>query len=304
VDESSTLVLVVAQALLQETTTSLTGLPIDEIYPDRPSKGFRMVSVRHTDQSKTDGVAIVSGGLDSVTLAHHLVNQGQSPHLLSFDYGQRHKKELEYARGVAELLSLPWTLIDLSSLTELISTSALTSNPQRDGFPNDEKHNAIEVPEGHYAEDNMALTVVPNRNMMMLSIATAACVSMKGTYVAAGMHAGDHAQYPDCRVEFIEAYTEAAHWGNQGFIAAHFRVFTPFIEWDKNEIAFEAHRLGVQPADTWSCYKGGDWHCGRCGTCVERLEAIASVGDSDWDKTAYSDTEFWKRAVAEYKENV
>jgi 7-cyano-7-deazaguanine synthase len=225
------------------------------------------------------GVAIVSGGLDSITMVHYLLAQGTKPHLLSFDYGQRHRKELEFARALAEKKGLPWSLIDLSSLTDLISTSALTSNPQR----------------------NMALTVVPNRNMMMMSIATAVCVSSKGYYIAAGMHSGDHAQYPDCRPSFTDAFWQAAITGNQGFMRSDFFVWTPFIMNTKDDIAQIAFDLNVQPADTWSCYKGGSRHCGRCGTCVERLEAINSVGKPDWDQTEYEDPDFWKTAVAEYQ---
>lgn len=237
---------------------------------------------------KSDGVAIVSGGMDSVTLAHWLVSQGRRPHLLSFDYGQRHKKELLYAEECAERLGLNWSLVDLSTLTELIGTSALT-------FGED-------VPEGHYAEDNMALTVVPNRNMMMLSIAGAVAVSEQGSYIAAGMHAGDHAQYPDCREDFIFPFWNTLMQANQGFIDESFLVITPFLHKSKNGIAQLALDLGVPLHKTWSCYKGQETHCGRCGTCVERLEAIASVNaPPHWDLTEYEDTEFWKTAVAEFQ---
>lgn len=237
----------------------------------------------------SDGVAIVSGGMDSITMVYWLLSKGYEPHLLSFDYGQRHKRELNFALRCAEFQGLRWSLIDLSNVTDLISTSALTYGH--------------EVPEGHYAEDNMALTVVPNRNMMMLSVATAVAVSSKYRYVAAGMHAGDHAQYPDCRPEFIDSMYAAILRGNEGFIEPGFELLTPWIHRTKNEIAAEAFRLGVVLSETWSCYKGGSVHCGRCGTCVERLEAINSVVDAptDWDKTDYMDTEYWRQAVAAYQ---
>ena len=236
-----------------------------------------------------DGVAIVSGGLDSVTMVYHLIAEGLRPRLISFDYGQRHKKELQFAERAAYDLGLSWNLVDLSSITGLIASSALTFGQ--------------EVPEGHYAEDNMALTVVPNRNMMMLSVAAAIAVSDKLKYVAAGMHAGDHAQYPDCRPEFIDSLYYTIKQANKGFIRSDFQVLAPWINRTKNDIAQAAFDLDVPLDKTWSCYKGEEVHCGRCGTCVERLEAIASVEDAsdDWDKTEYADTEFWKIAVAEFQ---
>ncbi len=142
---------------------------------------------------ESDGVAIVSGGMDSITLVYYLIKVHKAqPHLLSFDYGQKHIKELQFALACAERLQLRWSLIDLSSVTDLISNSALTSKSS--GEVGDTRE--IEVPEGHYAQDNMALTVVPNRNSMMLSVATAVAVNNKYKYVAAGMHAGDSYQYP------------------------------------------------------------------------------------------------------------
>jgi 7-cyano-7-deazaguanine synthase len=254
-----------------------------------------------------DGVAIVSGGMDSITMVYELIRQGHYPHLLSFDYGQRHKKELDYALMCAERLSLNWSLIDLSSITELIGNSALTSKPkpwEAPGVVGDmfEGTPAIDVPEGHYAEDNMAITVVPNRNMMMVSIAGAVAVNAKYKYVAAGMHAGDHAQYPDCRPEFIEDVERALHTANEGFIPEDFIVMTPWLYKSKNDIAQAAYDLTVPLHLTWSCYKGGAYHCGRCATCVERLEAVASVPATwHWDHTIYEDTEYWKQVVADWK---
>jgi len=254
---------------------------------------------------ESDGVAIVSGGLDSVTMVHFLMRQGHRPHLLSFDYGQRHKRELQYALQVAESLSLRWSLIDLTSLTELISNSALTSQDQHWTPPGVEGDmfagGEIPVPEGHYAEDNMAITVVPNRNMTMLSIAIAVAVNFKYEYVAFGAHSGDHAQYPDCREVFLENLYTTAMQANEGFINDKFRITTPWLGISKNDIAQEALQLDVQPATTYSCYNGGVNHCGRCATCVERLEALDSVHVPGWDETVYDDTEYWKGVVAEWK---
>jgi 7-cyano-7-deazaguanine synthase len=256
---------------------------------------------------ESDGVAIVSGGMDSITMVYNLVLEGGlRPHLVSFDYGQRHRKELDFALWNAEKLGLRWSLIDLTSLTDLIATSALTSPSVTKldmlEHTSEDEGRLIEVPEGHYAEDNMRLTVVPNRNMMMMAIGTAICVSNEGSYLAAGMHAGDHFQYPDCRAPFVRAMNEAIHLGNEGFLNPGFDIITPWIGLSKNDIAAEAFQLQVPLNKTWSCYKGGDIHCGRCGTCVERLEAIDSVGEGTWwDKTEYADVTYWRQAVANAK---
>jgi 7-cyano-7-deazaguanine synthase len=262
----------------------------------------------------SDGVAIVSGGMDSITMVHMLVKEfGLHPHMVSFDYGQRHRKELNFALWNAEQLGLRWSLIDLSSLTDLIATSALTSKSRTDvrGPTGAGPHPhevvsygevpEIEVPEGHYAQDNMAITVVPNRNMMMMSIGAAIVVSNRGHYLAAGMHAGDHYQYPDCRPVFVREVASTILIGNEGFIEHDFDVKTPFINQTKNDIAAAAYEYEVPLSRTWSCYRGGAFHCGRCGTCVERLEAIDSVVEAPpgWDQTIYQDAEFWKQAIAD-----
>lgn len=257
--------------------------------------------VRHYPEGReagimSDGVAIVSGGMDSVTLVHHLLDDGYRPHLLSFDYGQRHKKELQYALWTAERLNLHWSLIDLSNITDLIASSALTSNN-------------IDVPEGHYAEDNMAITVVPNRNMMMLSIASAVAVSHNAGYVALGIHAGDHAQYPDCRRKFLSSCEMTIKYANESFIDNEFELLAPFIDRSKADIARRAYQLEVPLEKTWSCYKGGEYHCGRCATCVERLEAIDEASQrerilsAEWDRTIYEDTTYWRHVVEEWKAN-
>lgn len=270
------------------------------------------------------GVAIVSGGLDSTTLIHHLLVEGHELRLLSFDYGQRHKKELRYAAMTAQRLGLKHDVIDLTGITHLISNSALTSGPEpkfydvaddidrivADGKP----EHGIPVPEGHYAEENMKLTVVPNRNMIMLSIAAGVAVNEKANFLAAAVHAGDHFVYPDCRPDFIDAASKAIIAGNEGFNdwyvpkVGNFALNTPFLYWSKADIAYRALELSVPLHLTWSCYKGESVHCGRCGTCVERLEAIAAAqqrametelngGRLIEDKTEYADTEFWKIAT-------
>ena len=210
-------------------------------------------------------VAIVSGGMDSVTLAYWLAERGDRLHLLSFDYGQRHgSRELDCARTAARRLHASHDVIDLSAIRVLIGSSSLTSDQA--------------VPDGHYAEQTMKATVVPNRNMMMLSLASAVAVSEGARSVATGVHGGDHFIYPDCRPEFIQACSAAVLIGNTGFTAPGFwGIEAPFVTRDKEWIAREGDQLGVPWADTWSCYKGGAVHCGRCGTCVEDTWALRRV---------------------------
>lgn len=259
---------------------------------------------------KTKCVAIVSGGLDSITMLYDLLDKNyEIGMVLSFNYGQRHKKELRFAKMHARQLGIPHEVVDLSELTKLISNSALTAPLEHDGSDQDAFW-SIDVPEGHYAEDSMKATVVPNRNMIMLSIAAAVAVNNKWDFIATGVHSGDHFVYPDCRPEFIAYAGYAIQSGNEGF--ANVTIVTPFLHCTKEDIAIRAFGLGVPIHLTWSCYKGGENHCGKCGTCVERLEAInlaretIEVGREDvafrydiTDLTVYDDEEFWKTAKKE-----
>jgi 7-cyano-7-deazaguanine synthase len=255
---------------------------------------------------RTDSVAIVSGGLDSTTLVYDMLANGYRPHLLSFDYGQRHNKELVFARRTAERLNLFHDVIDLTSITHLISNSALTSKDYLlgDGGSWDDKGKpAIEVPEGHYAAENMKLTVVPNRNMIMLAIAGGVAVNEGARTIGIGVHAGDHPVYPDCRPEFINDMSEAILLGNEGFDKfepSYRAIYSPFINSSKNDIAVMAKKLGIDPAWTWSCYKGGERHCGRCGTCIERLEAL-SVAGFVIQASEYEDLSLFYSMVADKK---
>jgi 7-cyano-7-deazaguanine synthase len=149
----------------------------------------------------------------------------------------------------------------------------------------------------------MKKTIVPNRNMMMLSIAGAVAVSTGSSFVVTGVHAGDHAVYPDCRPQFINLMSDALAQGNEG--NGDMRgILAPYLHSSKKDIAVQAIRLGVDFSETWSCYKGGSTHCGRCGTCVERLEAIHGAEIDHfgevvgYDSTVYADNEFWKEQVA------
>jgi 7-cyano-7-deazaguanine synthase len=213
-------------------------------------------------------VVTVSGGLDSVTLAHTLAAEGHDLVCLSFDYGQRHAKEVDFARLCAARLDADHHVVDLRSVGALLAGSALTDE-------------TVAVPEGHYTDASMAVTVVPNRNAIMLAIAVGVATARRASAVATAVHAGDHAVYPDCRPAFIEAAEREARVANEGFLADDFRVLAPFVELTKADIVRRGVTVGVPFAETWSCYVGGERHCGRCGTCVERREAFELAGFDD-----------------------
>ena len=214
-----------------------------------------------TDQMK-DSVIIVSGGLDSITL---LYDKAETIALaVSFDYGQNHgAKELPFAAHHCRKLGFPHITIPLSFMHRYFKSSLL------DG--------AEAIPEGHYAEENMKSTVVPFRNGIMLAIATGIAEShgLKRVYIA--NHGGDHTIYPDCRPDFIQAMDGAATAGT--FV--NVRIEAPYTNITKADIVRRGTALGVDYSKTWSCYKGSDVHCGKCGTCVERKEAFLEAGVKD-----------------------
>lgn len=216
-------------------------------------------------------VIIHSGGMDSTVLLYQLLNAGDDVLALSIDYGQRHKKELECASSLCKDLGVEHRIADLTSLTPLLAGSSLTS-PE------------IEVPEGHYAEDNMKATVVPNRNMILLSVATGWAISAGAESVSYAAHSGDHAIYPDCREEFAEGMNHVMGLADWQKVA----LDRPFVSLTKADIVKLGAELGVPFERTWSCYKGGELHCGRCGTCVERREAFYLAGVDD--PTIYADS--------------
>lgn len=208
-----------------------------------------------------------SGGMDSTALATMYQRSGYALHLLSFDYGQRHRlRELSAARDVAGVLEAGHHIIDLSTLGYLLTGSSLTDP-------------GVEVPDGHYAEDSMRSTVVPNRNAIMANIAIGVASSEQADVIALGVHAGDHAVYPDCRPEFVKALRQCMTQALKGFHTP--RLETPFLHKTKAEIASLGFVSGAPLHLSWSCYKGGDKHCGKCGTCVERAEAFELAGLTD-----------------------
>lgn len=225
-------------------------------------------------------VVICSGGLDSVSLAHMVAAEHELVRLVSFDYGQRHRKELDFAAECAARLGVPHDLIDMRAIGAHLSGSALTDD--------------VDVPDGHYAEETMRITVVPNRNAIMLAIAFGIAAAQKADAVATAVHGGDHFIYPDCRPGFVSAFEEMQRHALDGYAAV--RLFTPFVHLPKSAIVTAGAKHGTPFAETWSCYKGAETHCGRCGTCVERREAFHLAGVAD--PTTYADPDFWKAAVA------
>lgn len=222
---------------------------------------------------------ICSGGLDSVTLAYKVAREHTLSGLICFDYGQRHKKEIAFARQCAENLGVPFHKFDIGAIGAQLSGSALTDD--------------IDVPEGYYAQDNMRVTVVPNRNAIMLAIAYGIAAAQGADAVAAAFHGGDHYIYPDCRPDFTKAFAEMQNLALDG--VAKVGLYTPFVTISKAGIVAEGAALGVPFVDTWSCYKGEDLHCGRCGTCVARREAFEVAGVID--PTQYADDEYWQQAL-------
>lgn len=212
-------------------------------------------------------IAVVSGGLDSVTMAYQLSNQGQEIDVVAFDYGQRHRRELECARQCAADLNAHYNEVDLRGVGNLLTGSALTDD--------------IEVPHGHYAAPNMAVTIVPNRNAIFLTVAFGIAVARNATAVATAVHGGDHFIYPDCRPEFLESFDAMQRLACAGTGHPDLHLKTPFVHGNKGEIVRVGAKLGVPFEHTWSCYEGGEFHCGKCGTCVERREAFETAQVED-----------------------
>lgn len=214
-------------------------------------------------EQKKKAVVILSGGMDSTTLLYDVIDQGYEVHALSFDYNQKHKKELECAKATCNKLKVQHKIVNLTILNE-VTPSALT----RDDW---------EVREGHYADENMKQTVVPNRNMVMLSLATSYAIGIKAERVCYGAHAGDHDIYPDCRKEFVDALANTISLADWHKV----ELYAPYYDVDKDDIVIIGKNLNVDYSLTWTCYKGKDKACGKCGSCVERLEAFEKARVKD-----------------------
>lgn len=215
-----------------------------------------------------DSLIILSGGMDSVTMLHDFCNDIALA--VTFDYGSNHnKREAACAAYHCQLLGIKHILIPLDFMGKYFKSSLLEG--------------AEAIPEGHYASENMKSTVVPFRNGIMLAIACGIAVSNGLKHVMMSNHSGDHAIYPDCRQEFVDAMTAAMTAGTY----EHIDLVAPYTAISKTDIARIGKRLGIDYATTYSCYKGGEHHCGKCGTCVERKEALRDAGIDD--NTIYDD---------------
>ncbi len=215
-----------------------------------------------------DCILILSGGLDSTTLLYDY--KDRIALAISFDYGSNHNaKEIPFARMHCERLGIRHLVIPLEFMGRYFRSSLLSGDDA--------------IPEGHYADENMKSTVVPFRNGIMLSIAVGIAESNGLKYVMMANHGGDHTIYPDCRPEFVDAFDQAAAAGT--YVNVHLR--SPYTNMTKSDIARRGKALGIDYSETWSCYKGGNHHCGKCGTCVERREAFADAGIED--RTVYEE---------------
>jgi len=202
--------------------------------------------------------------MDSVTALHWARAHHDVRAALSFDYGAKHNhREIPLAAEHATLLGVSHRTIPLDFIGRLFTSDLLKSGG--------------EIPEGHYAADNMKRTVVPFRNGIMLAAAAGFAESAGAEGLVIAAHAGDHTIYPDCREDFMRAMGDAMRLGTYAGIA----LLRPFIALTKGAIAAEGAKLKVDYARTWSCYKGGAIHCGKCGTCVERREAFQEAGLTD-----------------------
>ena len=214
---------------------------------------------------------LLSGGMDSVSVLYEALRTHEVVACLSFDYGSKHNaKEIPFAKLHAERQGIVHHTVSLDFMDQLFKSDLLKSGG--------------DIPEGHYAEESMKQTVVPFRNGIMLAVATGFAESVEAEGVVIAAHSGDHAIYPDCREPFMQAMGDAMQHGTY----VDMELLRPFIDKDKAAIAKRGVELGVDFTETWSCYKGGDMHCGVCGTCVERREAfiLAEIEDpTDYEQT-------------------
>lgn len=221
------------------------------LYPKRPANMSNKV------------VVIFSGGMDSFTVLHRALKDGKEVYALTFDYGQKHVKEIACASKVCQQLGVAHKVIDISAINQLLAGSSLTDD--------------IDIPEGHYEAESMKSTVVPNRNMILLSLAVGYAVSVKAAQVYYGAHSGDHAIYPDCRPEFVMKMNEVCKIANYEAV----EIFSPYLNDSKSDILTDGLKMGLSYDDTWTCYNGREKACGKCGACQERLEAFSDNNVTD-----------------------
>ena len=212
--------------------------------------------------SGKDAVMVLSGGLDSTTMLCDYA--GRIAVAVTFDYGSNHNaREIECAKEQCRRLGIELLVVEMDFIGRLFNSSLLSG--------------ADAIPEGDYDDDNMRSTVVPFRNGIMLAAAAGIAESRGLTTVMIANHAGDHAIYPDCRPGFINAMSQAISEGTYD----HIEIFAPYTSLTKAQITARGAAIGVDYAHTYSCYKGRERHCGRCGTCRERKQAFKEAGVTD-----------------------
>jgi 7-cyano-7-deazaguanine synthase len=210
-----------------------------------------------------DIVILYSGGMDSSVALYQYSQQIRLA--VSFDYGSKHNKiEIKYAAKNCKQLGIEHRIVEID-LNKM-------------GFVSDLLQSGGDIPDGHYEDENMKKTVVPFRNGIMLSIAAGIAESMDCSKLLISNHAGDHAIYPDCRPDFIQSMSDAIRFGTYNKV----EIMAPFTNLTKREIALKGKEIEVPFENTYSCYNGQEIHCGTCGTCTERKEALAG-----FDKTEY-----------------
>lgn len=209
-----------------------------------------------------DSIIVLSGGLDSTTMLYEY--KERIAMAVSFHYGSKHNdKELAFAKMHCERLGVKHLIIPLSFIGQYFESSLLEGGE--------------DIPEGNYDDENMKSTVVPFRNGIMLAIAAGLAETHHLKQVMLANHGGDHAIYPDCRPAFVDAMSAAIEAGTYEGV----RIFAPYTNITKADIARHGKELGLDYAETWSCYKGGEHHCGKCGTCTERIDALREAGVED-----------------------
>lgn len=209
-----------------------------------------------------DSIILLSGGMDSTTLLNEY--KDRIKYAISFNYGSKHNEiELRYATLNCKKLNINHIIINLDFIKEYFSSSLLKGD----------------IPEGHYEDETMKSTVVPFRNGIMLSIVAGIAESNNCKFILIANHHGDHAIYPDCREDFINYFNNAIKSGTYNEI----EIIAPYTLITKRDIALKGEELGIDYTLTYSCYNGGGFHCGKCGSCVERKEALEG-----FDKTIYT----------------
>ena len=210
---------------------------------------------------KKNVIVLISGGMDSVCALYDSAEKYDVMLGVSFNYGAKHNaNEIPFAEYHCKKLEVPHITIDLDFVNKHFESALLQSGEA--------------IPDGHYQDTNMKQTVVPFRNGIMLSIAAGIAESKNAKGLVIAAHSGDHAIYPDCREDFLASMSRAIRLGTY----VNIEVIRPFVSLSKGEIAQKGHELGVDFSKTWSCYKGKEVHCGKCGTCVERKEAFLQAG--------------------------